>query len=413
MLGIFLAEKMVFYHPILSILLLFSFVAIFYFRQVKKSFANRWIASVPIHLFLVLAGYLLTYYQQELRHPTHFHKNIQAENYVIGTINNIPTIKNRKIKVELLTQAIGTNPQDLTDCTGNLLLYLNQSDSTTTLNYGDQILLKSRLLPIQKPSNPKAFDYRRYLYFKHIHFQSFVRQQNWTILTTNQGSPFWSITNNIRRHYLQVLQKYIQSDKEMAIAAALMLGYKATLTPELKNTYSETGAIHVLAVSGLHVGIISAILLMLLNLFPFRGTTWNWLKFIGLCLGIWGFACLTGLSPSVKRAAIMFTFLNIGLLVQRDINTYNVLAIAAFFILLFNPYALFDIGFQFSFLAVMGIVFFAKRILHFWSPKSRWLYEIWNLIIVSFSAQLAVFPLILYYFHQVPCLLYTSPSPRD
>ncbi len=408
MLGIFLAEKMVFYHPILLVLLLFAFLAIFYCRQVKKSFVNRWIPSIPIHLFLLLAGYLLTYYQHELRHPTHFQKNIQAENYVIGTIKNIPTIKNRKIKVELLTQAIGTNRQNLTVCKGRLLVYLNQNDTTPLLNYGDQILLKSRLQPIQKPSNPKAFDYRRYLYFKQIHFQSFVRQQNWTILTTHQGAPFWLTINKIRHHYLQVLKKYIPSDKEMAIAAALILGYKATLTPELKNAYSETGAIHVLAVSGLHVGIISAVLLMLLNLFPFQGTTWNWLKFIGLCLGIWGFACLTGLPPSVKRAALMFTFLNIGLLVQRDINKYNLLAIAAFFILLLHPYALFDIGFQFSFLAVIGIIFFAKRILQFWSPTSRWLYEIWNLMVVSFSAQLTIFPLMLYYFHQIPTYFWLS-----
>lgn len=408
MLGIFLAEKMVFYHPMLPVLLLFSFLAIFYFRQIKKSFANRWMAWMPINLFLFLAGYQLAYYQNELRHPTHFQKNIQTENYVIGTISNIPILKNNKVKVELATQAIGLDKHVLTDCEGKLLLYLNQYEGAPILHYGDQILLKSKIHPILKPKNPKAFDYNRYLYFQNIHFQSFVHKTNWKLLATNKGHPFWQTVNKIRSHYLQVLKKYIQSDKEVAIASALVLGYKSNLTPELKRAYSETGAIHVLAVSGLHVGIISTILLFLLNCLPFKGTNWNWLKFMGLCIGIWGFALLTGLPPSVKRAAIMFTFLNIGLIIQRDVNKYNVIAIAAFIILLLNPYALFDIGFQFSFLALLGIIFFAKRILQFWSPKSRFFYEIWSLIAVSASAQLTVFPLILYYFHQVPTYFWLS-----
>ncbi len=408
MLGIFLAEKIAINPAFLKLLLLSTFLSIFYFTQGLKDYSQRWMAGLPIYLFLGLLGYQLSYNQNELRHPNHFQKNIQAENYIIGTIINIPILKNNKIKVELATQTIGVEKQALTDCEGKLLLYLNQYEAAPILHYGDQILLKSKIQPIPKPKNPKAFDYNRYLYLQNIHFQSFVYKANWKVLATNKGHPFWQTVNRIRSHYLQVLKKYIQSDKEVAIASALVLGYKANLTPELKKAYSETGAIHVLAVSGLHVGIISAILLFLLNRLPFKGSTWNWLKFAGLCIGIWGFALLTGLPPSVKRAAIMFTFLNMGLIIQRAVNKYNVIAIAAFIILLLNPYALFEVGFQFSFLAVIGIIFFAKRILQFWSPKSRLLYEIWNLIVVGVSAQLTVFPLILYYFHQVPTYFWLS-----
>ncbi len=408
MLGIFLAEKVAFNPTFLKFLLLSSFLAIFYFTQGLKEYAQRWTAGLPIFLFIGLLGYQLACQQNELRHPNHFQKNIQAENYVIGTITNIPISKNNKIKVELATQTIGVDKQSLTDCEGKLLLYLNQYEGAPMLKYGDQIVLKSKIQPILKPKNPKAFDYNRYLYFQNIHFQSFVYQTNWKVLATNKGHPFWQTVNKIRSHYLNVLKKHIKSDKEVAIVSALVLGYKANLTPELKRAYSETGAIHVLAVSGLHVGIISAILLFLFNCLPFKGATWNWLKFVGLCIGIWGFALLTGLPPSVKRAAIMFTFLNMGLIIQRAVNTYNVIAIAAFIILLLNPYALFEVGFQFSFLAVIGIIFFAKRILQFWSPKSRLLYEIWNLIVVGVSAQITVFPLILYYFHQVPTYFWLS-----
>ncbi len=408
MLGIFLAEKIAINHAVLVILLAFSFLFILYFTKGLKAYAQRWIAGLPIYLCMLLLGYLLTYHQNDLRKPIHFQKAIQTENYIIGTILNIPTIKNDKIKVELATQVIGKEKEQLIPCEGKLLLYLTNYEGAPILQYGDQLLLKGQLQPIPKPKNPKAFDYSRYLYFKNIHFQSFVYEQNWTLVAKYQGNPFWQAINKRRSHYLQVLQKFIQSDREIAIASALVLGYKAHLTPELKNAYSETGAIHVLAVSGLHVGIISAILLMFLHLLPFKGVTWNWLKFALLFIGIWSFALLTGLPPSVKRAAIMFTCLNIGLIIQRDINRYNTMAIAAFIILLLNPYALFDVGFQFSFLAIIGILFFANRLLQIWSPKSRWLYEAWNLLVISFSAQLAVFPLILYYFHQIPTYFWLS-----
>ena len=408
MLGIFLAEKIAINHFSLPIFLVFSFLTLFYFKKGKKSFTNRWIAWLPINALLLLFGYQITYHQNALRSPIHFQQHIQTENYVVGTITNIPTLKKNKIKAELATQTIGKNKHTLATCEGKLLLYLNNYEGAPTLNYGDKILLKSKIQPISKPSNPKAFDYSQYLYFQHIHFQSFVYGTNWTILAHHQESLFWQSITKIRLHCLGVLKKHIQSDKEVAIASALVLGYKANLTPELKSTYSETGAIHVLAVSGLHVGIISAILLRLLLLFPFKGKTWNWVKFTCLIIGIWGFALLTGLPPSVKRAAIMFTCLNMGLLIQREVNIYNSLAIAAFLILLGNPYALFEVGFQFSFLAVIGILFFTKRIMGAWSPNHWLLYRGWELIAVSFSAQLAVFPLILYYFHQMPIYFWLS-----
>jgi len=187
-----------------------------------------------------------------------------------------------------------------------------------------------------------------------------------------------------------------------------LLGYKERLSKDLKTAYSESGAIHVLAVSGLHVGIISSFLLFLLQLLPYKNKVWTWIKLALVLTCIWLFAFLTGLSPSVQRAAIMFSALNIGLTLQREVNIYNSLAIAAFFILLTNPYALFDVGFQFSFLAVIGIIFFVPKLMSFWVPKNLILYNAWLLTIVGISAQLAVFPLVLYYFHQVPTYFWLS-----
>lgn len=407
MLGIFLANHLAITHLSLNLLLLFSFLSLFYFRKKSPSYSKRWVAGLAINFFLFLLGYQLTHYQNDLHDPQHFQQAIAKENLIIGIINKVPSEKNGRIKIELTSQSIGTTPQNIQPCNGKIVAYLKK-ETAPSLKYGDQLLIKSSIHRVPPTKNPYAFDFEKYLHFQNIHFQLFATPKKWKVLAENQGNPFWRTIYDLRGHYLTVLEKYIQSEAEVAIAAALILGYKDKLDRELKTAYSESGAIHVLAVSGLHVGIISSFLLFLLQLLPYKNRIWVWIK-LGLVLTcIWLFAFLTGLSPSVQRAAIMFSALNIGLTLQRNVNIYNALAIAAFFILLSNPYALFDVGFQFSFLAVTGIVFFAPKFIALWMPKNFILYHAWLLTVVGISAQLAVFPLVLYYFHQVPTYFWLS-----
>jgi len=409
MLGILLAHHLAIHHFSLNILLVAAFLSLLYFRQKLQTYSKRWVAGLAINFFLFLLGYQLTYYQNDLHDTQHFKQSIaeEKENLIIGVIHKVPSEKKGRIKVELTTKAIGTTTQNLLPCNGKILAYLKH-EAATTLKYGDQLLIKSNIRPIQVNKNPHAFNFEKYLHFQNIHFQLFAGNKEWKVLRENQGNRLWQIIYELRSHYLTVLEKYIKSDEEVAIAAALILGHKEQLNKDLKIAYSESGAIHVLAVSGLHVGIISSFLLFLLQFLPYKNRAWIWAK-LGLVLTcIWLFAFLTGLSPSVQRAAIMFSALNIGWTLQRDVNIYNALAIAAFFILLTNPYALFDVGFQFSFLAVTGIVFFGPKFIAFWAPKNLLLYHAWLLTVVGISAQLAVFPLVLYYFHQVPTYFWLS-----
>ncbi len=407
MLGIFLANRLAIHHFSLNILLLIAFLSLFYFSQKKQAYAKRWSAGLAIYFFLFLFGYQSVYYQNDLHSAQHFKQFIAKENLVLGVINNVPSEKNGRIKIELATQSIGTTIENFQPSNGKLLVYLKK-DETNHLKYGDQLLIKSKIFPIQSANNPNVFNFQQYLHFQNIHFQSFVNNQKFKVLAEYQGIFFWKTIFDTRNHYLTVLEKYIKSEETIAIASALMLGYKDKLNNDLKITYRESGAIHVLAVSGLHVGIISGFLSFLLQLLPFKGRIWAWGKLGFILIAIWLFAFLTGLSPSVQRAAIMFSALNFGWTLQRDVNIYNALAIAAFFILLSSPYALFDVGFQFSFLAVTGIVFFMPKLQSLWMPKNLILYYFWSLTIVSISAQLAIFPLMLYYFHQIPSYFWLS-----
>lgn len=402
MLGIYLAEQFSFHPEVLNTILLSLFISLFYFSPKRYSYHRRWIPGVIFQLFLFLFGYQLTHYNNDQHDPLHFQEHIHSTNSIIGIVQNTPSIKNDKVKVVLKTQYIQDAAGSLKNCSGKLLVYLKVSSDTNRINNGDQLIFKGKISPVPLTKNPYAFDYREYLYFQNIHFQTYIEPTDWKVIKKSQRSFISQQILKTRAYSLNTLKKYVGSGKEAGVAIALILGNKEELSVELKEAYAESGAIHILAVSGLHVGIISGLFLFLLNCLSFKEKQWKWIKFGLIIIVIWIFAGLTGMSASVQRAALMFSALHLGLVIEREVNIYNSLAIAAFLILLWNPYTLFNIGFQFSFLAVLGIVFFSPKLLQLWVPKNWLLYQAWLLTIVGTSAQIAVFPLSIYYFHQFP-----------
>ncbi len=190
---------------------------------------------------------------------------------------------------------------------------------------------------------------------------------------------------------------------ESSIAAALLLGQQQDIRKDVKQDYQMAGAVHVLAVSGLHVGFVA----LFINFFTGRLPKTRRNRFIGLMatlLGLWCFAFITGLTPSVVRAATMFSFIAGGINIRRITNIYNTLFVSAFLILLFKPSFLFDVGFQLSYTAVFSIVWLQPMFSKVWLPKYKILKYLWDLITVSVAAQIGTLPLLLYYFHQFPGL---------
>ena len=203
-----------------------------------------------------------------------------------------------------------------------------------------------------------------------------------------------------QKELLTHLERYFQNE-ELAVISALLLGYKDLLDRETIMIYSSSGAMHVLAVSGLHVGIIY-LLLNSLFLFFEKFKYGKYLKAVLLILSLWAYALLTGLSPSVLRATTMFSFIIIGSALNRETNIYNTLAASAFVLLLYNPYILLQVGFQLSYAAVLGIVYLQPKLYKLMYTKHWLLDKIWAITTVSIAAQLATFPLGMYYFHQFP-----------
>ena len=363
--------------------------------------------GIIAHILLFSMGYLWCFHFNELQNENHFQQQLKTENIIIGKIETSPTI-GKYLQATLSTQLIGTHLDSLKNCTGNILVYL-KNDSTRQINYGDVVAFQGRIQQIESPKNPHAFNYKRFLKFKNIHYQVFVNESsNWQKSNINQGSLIRKNAINIRYYFLAILEKHLTSTRELSVGNALILGYKNDIDEEVRTAYAQTGALHVLAVSGLHVGLVAWFVNILLSLVKYRTLTWRITRAIILIGVVWSFALISGGSPSVLRAATMFTFLIIGLSMNRTTNIYNSLAISASILLIWNPYLLMNVSFQLSYLAITSIVYFHPKIHRGFIVKNGFLRSIWNLISLSLAAQIGTLPISIYYFHSIPFFAWLS-----
>lgn len=323
----------------------------------------------------------------------------QDQHYLIRVIE-IPKEKANSIQIIAQVTALKTSSNLWQPTSGHLLLYFSKDTSSYQILQGDLLLIHSNLQDIAPPHNPGQFNYKQYLEFNQIYQQGFVDKTSWQRLETNQ----WSIikfASNIRNYLLQKLKNAGLKGEELGVASALILGYKDDLDEELKHSYSSAGATHVLAVSGLHVGIIYIALSFLIGLFD-RNEKLRFTRLISTLVVLWFYATITGLSPSVVRAATMFSFVAVGKAFDRNSNIYNTLAASALVLLIYNPYLIMEVGFQLSYLAVLGIVYFQPIIYKQIYFKRKITDYVWSITSVSIAAQLTTFPLGLLYFHQFP-----------
>lgn len=282
------------------------------------------------------------------------------------------------------------------DASGKIRVYHQNS---LPLFPGQILLVSNAPELIEHPKNPNEFDYSNFLAKKGIFYRQFLGK-NFQILESD---------NSLNGHFIvyfrdkigKMLAQNIPDESALQIANALLLGQKQNLDPKLQEAYVQAGVIHILAVSGLHVGIIYAIFLFLIKpLSLSKKQKNNYL--LGLVGIIWLYAFLTGLSPSVVRSATMFSLLTLGQMRDRKPSIYNVLAFSAMLMITFNPDVIFEVGFQLSYLAVLGIVMIQPLIVRWWLPSNRVVEYFWQLTAVSLAAQLATFPLSVYYFHVFP-----------
>ena len=278
------------------------------------------------------------------------------------------------------------------------LLYLAKDSASFALRKGDSLLIYASLQPALNSGIPDAFDYPRYLRRKGICGSGYIAADHWQWIGHNERltqDKFAKTKDYLKEKY----EKLGFKGDELAILSALTIGEKEELSEEIKEVYSVSGASHVLAISGLHIGLLYAVLWILLT--PMRRKKYLKLLSVLLILIIlWSFAALTGFPASVVRSVTMFSLIALSSLTQERPHTINTLASAAFVMLLFQPLWLFEIGFQMSFAAVLAIVTLNPFFSSLWPTKNKFLSRFRDLLSVSIAAQIGVAPIVAFYFHR-------------
>ena len=412
-------KKVLNYLPLhFIVLLIVGILAQFYLNLWDFGFINLFVllGSIAILVFIIpqkiirtfLAFFLFffmgisaVFFNNDTNYKNYYQHAIKEDTSVIFKIEKIlkPSLYHDKYEAIVLQV-------DSSKTKGKILLNISKDSILNSLKVDELLFAKPDFRAINEPSNPHQFEYKFYLAKQGIHQQVFLEQEDFKSLGLDQFSLI-GMAAKFRNQVQESLKKYNFKVDELAVINALLLGQRQDISKDLIEDYSKAGAIHILAVSGLHVGIILLILSSLLKPLE-RLKNGRVLKITLIVLLLWMFAFVAGLSASVVRAVAMFTFLAIGLSFKRKNVILFSLITSMFFLLLFNPMFLFDVGFQLSYLAVFGIIWIQPKLYKIYKPRFKLDDKIWQLFTVSMAAQLGVLPLSLYYFHQFPGLFLLS-----
>lgn len=338
----------------------------------------------------------------DMRHQTALrmnHMEFPKGVYVLQIVER-PEIKEHAIAA-VAKIMVDRNPEHRESIGCRLLVNFQKDSSAQCLKPGNLLLTDIRITNVTPPDHPGEFDYRRYLAARNIHKQAYLSSGSWKLSGAlhKTNLKFWGL--RFQDDLLQSYKKIGLNKTLNSILEAITLGYRNELEARTRQAFSQAGVMHVMALSGFNVAILAYALNFLLRAFR-RFPAGRIVRTLVIIFVIWVFAIVTGLSPSVTRAAVMITFVLTGKLLCRHINTYNILFASAFFLLTLSPGLIADVSFQLSFTAVIGILLYYPVLYRFLHFRNFLADGIWKLFAVSCAAQLSTFPLILYYFHQFP-----------
>ncbi|MCF7567606.1 competence protein ComEC family protein [Sabulilitoribacter arenilitoris] len=383
-------------------LLVLLFISILIAR--KQFIKSIWFGIIA-YVLMIFVGVLTTSFHNQKNAWNHYSKCISIEKDSLKTV----TFRIREVLKpgnyydKYVIDVLKINNETVS---GKSLLNIQKDSTQSTLKVDEIIVGNLGFQNLIHPLNPHQFDYKKYLEKKYIYHQIFTKNE-YLLKLSSDTHTLIGIANDIREYINLKLKPYHFKPDELAIINALLLGQRQDISKEVYTSYTNAGAIHILAVSGLHVGIILLILTQVFKPIE-RFKHGKLIKAILLVSCLWSFALIAGLSASVTRAVTMFSIVAIAMNLKRPTNVYNTLAISMFVILLFKPLFLFDVGFQLSYLAVFAIVAIDPLLYNLWRPKNWFLDKYWHTLTITVSAQFGIIPISLYYFHQFPGLFFIS-----
>lgn len=406
-LGIFIHEAFIDNKYINYLMMLFGVVVLpFYFSLLSKSIKSKskiWIIVIGLASF-VLMGYFTAHISYLTKKPLISHDKIATSIYYSAIIDSKPVRTKKITRYKVKVKKIKTKEcwQSLSD---QAILYFT-GDTLSSFDFGDELLIKGNLEYIKDQTNPHAFNYAFYLRRQGIYLFDFVEKDDFLIVNKYHGYSIKYLSLKVGDYFEEILQKYISNNEELSMVRAMVIGRREEITAEMESAYQSTGTSHILAVSGLHVGVIFLIFSSIFK--SLKYTSVKWIYYSLVLFFIWSFAFITGSSPSVLRASLMISIVLIAEMLLRKSNIYNSILIPAFALLLINPNLLFSVSFQLSYIAVFGIIYLYQKIYGLIYIENKIINFFWKISVLSISAQIATFPLTIYYFHQFPALFIIS-----
>lgn len=362
-------------------------------------FRLKFVTGALINLFIFSCATLITRYHHPAHTQTWLATNYTTSHQVRAVLQEPLSQKKNSLKsIAAATQLY--HGGRITPVSGNIVTYFSQTVDPREISYGSIIIINKPLQPVKSSGNPGAFDYGRYSTFNHVGFQVYLQPEDFSIIGAGETRGLKKWIFDCREQVINIIHTYIKGRQESALAEALLIGYKDELDKDLVQAYSNTGVVHIIAVSGLHLGIIYWLLGLLAR--PLRKSSTKWIGFAIILAGLWAFSLLAGAGPSVMRSAFMFSLMVIGEAFSKRNTIYNNLAASAFLLLCWNPFWLWDAGFQLSYAAVLSIVLFFRPIYNLLYVRNKLLDAVWKLNAVTLSAQLLTIPISIYHFHQFP-----------
>jgi competence protein ComEC len=376
-----------------------SLITVYTFLHIQLKFQFRITFGIIITFFIFFAGAYLA----ALKNPFKNQNAIVprqgfAQPFYIASVKEPLSEKRSSWKAVCEIESIQTADSNIQTST-NLLLYIKKDSNAIFPVYGSRIAFRKTPERIKNFAEGSAFDYQRYCALKNIHYQVFIKPTELISLGQQNKSLIKELLFKTQDWIVLILRKYINGSKECGLAEALLIGYKNDLDRSLIQSYSNTGVVHVVAISGLHLGLVYSILNMICK--PFKRKL---LRPAVILIGLWLFSLLAGGSPSVLRSAVMFSSLVIGETVTRKSSVINNLSVSAFFLLCYDPYWLWDLGFVLSYTALLSIVLFMKPVYNIYISENKIIDTVWKLNAVTISAQILTLPVLIYCFGQFPNL---------
>jgi competence protein ComEC len=335
----------------------------------------------------------------------YYGKNLSSDTAAtfVGVINEMPTEKSKFVKCKIKVLQIKSD-SSFKNAEGEILCYFKKFKGMSIPKSGETFIIKTDLLTIPDVKNPEQFNYKKYLANKQIFHSCFIDSGSYNKISGRSDlNSLWLLGLQIKQNVLSALKSAGLSPEAYGICAALITGFDDDIDKNVVNAFSHSGTLHVLSVSGLHVGLIYYVLGLIFD-FIDRRKKQKLFKFIVISLLLWGFALITGFSAPVLRSVIMFNLLGIGRLFFRNNvkNQINILMASAFFLLFYNPYYITDIGFLLSYFAMFGLFYFQPKIAGIWEPNNYFLRNIWESSTASIAATITTLPITLLIFKQFP-----------